>query len=148
MGLRRMALGLPILVVLVAANPASLREGMRWDPGAVRPAGVGGPFGICHELVAASTLGRLELIREQVTILGMSAKLIPAPGSPPDVLVQLGPDGPVTLFVIHYDKSRGTPTYQGAEPTATAWPWGPGPAQGSRSGRRATHGRSGPGSCV
>jgi hypothetical protein len=49
MGLRRMALGLLILVVLVAANLASLRE-------------------------------------------GLSATLIPAPGSPPDVLVRIGPD--------------------------------------------------------
>ena len=79
---------------------------------------------------------------------GLSATLIPVPGSPPDVLVRLGPDGPVTLFAIHYDKSRETPTYQGAEPTATAWAWGPGPAQGSSSGRRATRRRSGPGSCV
>ena len=99
MGPRRMALGLLIPVVLVTANLASLREGLRtlrqrqrWDAGAVRPVALGGPFGICHKLVAASTLGRLELIREQVTILGTSAKLIPVPGSPPDVLVRLGPD--------------------------------------------------------
>jgi len=98
------------------------------------------PVAVALAVLAAANLASL---RE-----GLSATLIPVPGSPPDVLVRLGPDGPVTLFATHYDKSRETPTYQGAETTATAWAWGPGPAQGSRSGRRATHGRSGPGSCV
>ena len=84
MGPRRKALGLPIPVVPVAANLASLREGLRtlrqrqrWDAGAVRPVALGGPFGICHKLVAASTLGRLELTREQVTILGPERKAHP-----------------------------------------------------------------------
>ena len=51
MGPRRKALGLLIPVVLVAANLASLREGLRtlrqrqrWDPGAVRPVALGGPY--------------------------------------------------------------------------------------------------------
>jgi hypothetical protein len=111
-----------LLGVLVAGNLRSLREGLRylrqmrgWHPEDVTTIARDGPFGICYDLVSATNEERYRLIEGSLRDAQLTPEIIPVPGEAlPNVLVRFGPDGPYTLFVAHYDKSRETPTYQGA----------------------------------
>src|SRR5262245_27480390 len=120
-------LALP-LIALVASNWMSLREGVRylwqmlvWLPESREPIVPDGPFGICYDLVRASNDARYQIIIDTLEHLGLDTVASPVPNEPlPDVLVRLQQQGPYTLFVAHYDKSRETPTYQAASDNTAA----------------------------
>ena len=113
---------LALVVLLLAVNIHSLREGtlylrqaICWKPHAVQSIQPQGPFGFCHELVGESNAERHQTILDTLDQMGLGATLIPIPDHPlPNILVTLSPQGPYTLLLAHYDKSRETPTYQGA----------------------------------
>jgi len=122
-GFRALAWTLLALVgVLLAGNIHSLREGtlylrqaLCWKPHDVQPIQPQGPFGICYELVGESNAERHQTILDTLDQMGLGATRIPIRGHPlPSIFVPLSPQGPCTLLVAHYDKSRETPTYQGA----------------------------------
>ena len=133
MVLRRVGVYLFVLLILVLAtlifgNLASLGEGVRylgqmraWDPLAARPVDPDGPFGVCYELVSLTNVGRRDFVLYRLRDLGLSPILVPIPDDPlPNVLVLFHDRGPYTLFVAHYDKSRETPTYEGASDNTAA----------------------------
>lgn len=109
------------LAGLAAANRRSLAEGLlylralrAWQPNALVPVDPHGPFGVTHALVQADNAARCRIIQEQLQAAGLAPQVLPVAGDLlPNLLVRLG-DGPYTLCVAHYDKSRETPTYQGA----------------------------------
>lgn len=117
-----------ILMALLSANWRSLREGLgylwdmlTWRPDANTPIAPAGRFGHCYDLVRSDNLTRYQLIAETLHTLGLQPHEIPVPEEPiPDLLVRFGPEGPATLFVAHYDKSRETPTYHGAADNTAA----------------------------
>jgi hypothetical protein len=120
---------MPVALMMVAAgNWRSLREGVRylwhmltWRPSAVEPIASDGPFGNCYELVQGDNAARCQLITDTLRTIGLGWEEIPVPQEAiPDLFIQFGPDGPTTLFVAHYDKSRETPTYQGAADNTAA----------------------------
>ncbi len=110
------------IAVLIATNRRSLAEGLRylgqlqrWRPDDRVRVRQDGPFWICYPLVDGVNTERLRLIRERIATHGARAEELPVPGETlPNLLVRLGPPGPLTLFVAHYDKSRETSSYQGA----------------------------------
>ena len=117
-----------LLAMLVGANLTSLREGfgylyqaVAWDPDAVEPLEPDGPYGICHELVHMANAQRRDAIVRELESLGLHPSLLPISGSAMfNILVTFQTDGPYRLFVAHYDKSRDTPTYQGASDNTAA----------------------------
>jgi hypothetical protein len=122
-----LALGATLGVSLIG-NWRSLVEGVRylrhmqtWQPDAVEPVRHDGLFGICHELVALTNIGRHERIVSFLRDAGLEPELYPVPDEPlPNILVRFDKGGPTTLFVAHYDLSRETPTYQGASDNTAA----------------------------
>jgi len=116
------------LAILIAGNRRSLVEGVRylrqmanWQPDPARHVAPEGPFGMCYELVQLGNADRLQRIVQRLRGLGLNPTLIPIPGEPQsNVLVRFRATGPYTLFVAHYDKSRETPTYQGASDNTAA----------------------------
>ncbi|HEU4325522.1 MAG TPA: M20/M25/M40 family metallo-hydrolase [Roseiflexaceae bacterium] len=123
--MRRVAVGAALLGAALAglagANRRSLAEGIAylrglrgWQPDAVVPVDRAGPFGVTHALVQADNAGRCRIVQEQLRAAGLEPLALPVAGDPlPNLLVRLG-EGPYTLCVAHYDKSRETPAYQGA----------------------------------
>ncbi|MFP4438851.1 MAG: M28 family metallopeptidase [Chloroflexaceae bacterium] len=105
-----------------------IAEGLRylwqmctWRPGAVVPITPAGRFGHCHALVCRDNAGRYAYILATLREPGLEPEQIPVPGEPwPNLLLRLGPTGDCMLFVAHYDKSRETPTYQGASDNSAA----------------------------
>jgi hypothetical protein len=118
----------PALIVLVISNLRSLREGLRylrqmlsWRPEVSKSIAPDGSFGICYDLVRASNATRCQIILDTLRHLGLEPLTIPVPDeSLPNVLVRFHSQGPYTLFIAHYDKSRETPTYQGASDNTAA----------------------------
>lgn len=113
---------------LVAANWRSLREGLGylwdmliWHPNAVTPIAPDGPFGRCYDLACSNNATRYRIVADTLRALGLEPHEIAVPGEAiPNLFVRFGPQGPATLFVAHYDKSRETPTYQGAADNTAA----------------------------
>jgi hypothetical protein len=107
---------------------AVMIEGLRylwqmgtWRPGAVVPITPAGRFGHCHALVCQDNAGRYAYILATLREPGLEPEQIPVPGEPwPNLLLRFGPAGDRMLFVAHYDKSRETPTYQGASDNSAA----------------------------
>jgi Zn-dependent M28 family amino/carboxypeptidase len=86
-----------------------------WRPEVNKPLAPDGPFAVCYDLVQASNATRYQIIVDTLQHLGLEPVAIPVSEEPlPNVLVRFHPQGPYILFVAHYDKSRETPTYQGA----------------------------------
>jgi hypothetical protein len=116
------------LCAFLAGNRRSLAEGLRylihmrtWRPDNIQPIARDGPFGVCYELVGMGNAARCEKIAEELRRLGLEPTQISVPGDPlPNLFVRFGSAGPLTLFVAHYDKSRETPTYQGASDNTAA----------------------------
>ncbi len=112
----------------LVGNWRSLIEGVRylkhmrtWQPEAVQPLRPDGPFGICHELVALTNAERYERLASWLRESGLEPEFFPVPDEPlPNVLVRFDRGGPYTVFAAHYDKSRETPTYQGASDNTAA----------------------------
>jgi hypothetical protein len=126
---QRMLWVMPVaLVMVVAGNWRSLREGVRylwqmltWRPSAIRPIAPDGPFGSCYDLVRGDNVARYQIITDTLRTIELDWEEIPVPQEAiPDLFVRFGPDGPATLFVAHYDKSRETQTYQGAADNTAA----------------------------
>jgi hypothetical protein len=91
------------------------RDLLGWRPDAVRRVDRQGPFGMLYPLVEATNTQRSALLQHELAKAGVSFQMQPVPGADhPNLLVRSGPDGPLTLLVAHYDKSRETPTYQAA----------------------------------
>ncbi|GAB4121901.1 MAG: hypothetical protein Fur005_13370 [Roseiflexaceae bacterium] len=91
------------------------RDLLYWQPERVRRVERHGPFGILYDLVEATNIQRCSLIQHELAKAGVAVQSQPVPGADhPNLLVRYGPQGPLTLFVAHYDKSRETPTYQAA----------------------------------
>jgi len=113
---------LALVGIFLAVNIHSLVEGtlyltqaLVWKPHDVQPIQQKGPFAVGYELVGETNAERHETILDALEALGLRATLVPIPGHPlPNILVPLSPQGPYTLLVAHYDKSRETATYQGA----------------------------------
>jgi hypothetical protein len=127
LGLWCALLGLP-LAALLLANAYSLVEGLRyawqaltWHPQTVQPLSMDGPFGSVYALVELDNAGRHAAIESHLEELGLAPIAISVADHPlPNVLVMFGRQGPCTLFVAHYDKSRETPAYQGASDNTAA----------------------------
>ncbi|GAB4211294.1 MAG: hypothetical protein OHK0022_45700 [Roseiflexaceae bacterium] len=113
--------GFAALAGLATANRRSLAEGLvylralrGWQPEAVVPVEPAGPFGVCHTLAQGDNAARCRIIQEHLHAAGLEVQALPVADDPqPNLLVRFG-DGPYTLCVAHYDKSRETPAYQGA----------------------------------
>ncbi len=126
----RAVLGLWLLVatVIIGGNLGSLAEGVRyvrhalaWQPRAVRPVDVAGPFGLCYALSCRTNAERHALIVHEIERLGLDYTLIEIPAEPlPNVLVTLGGRGPYTLFAAHYDKTPDDSTCQAAADNTAA----------------------------
>lgn len=126
----RAFLGLWLLVaaLVVGGNLSSLREGVQyvrhalaWQPRAVRPVDVTGPFGLCYTLSCRTNAERYALIVREIERLGLAYTLIEIPAEPlPNVLVTLGGRGPYTLFAAHYDKTPDDLTCQAAADNTAA----------------------------
>jgi hypothetical protein len=116
------------LCAFLVGNRRSLAEGLRylahmrtWHPDDVQPIALDGPFGVCYALAELNNTARCKRIAEELRELGLDVARISVPGDPlPNLFVRFGPVGPLTLFVAHYDKSRETPTYQGASDNTAA----------------------------
>jgi hypothetical protein len=116
------------LVLFVARNVRGLLEGLSylrhkraWDPDGVKPVDPDGAFGICHELVRLRDAARGGAIAGCLRDLSLTPIPVPIPDEPlSNVLVLLGPEGPYTLFVAHYDTSRETAEYQAASDNTAA----------------------------
>lgn len=116
------------LAVFLGRNWRSLWEGLSylrqkwaWDPDGVSPVDPGGDFGACHELVRLGNVARQELIVRCLQDLNLTPILIPIPDEPlSNVLALLHDEGPYTLFVAHFDKSRETVGYQAASDNTAA----------------------------
>jgi hypothetical protein len=117
-----------LLVLCVGRNLRSLREGLgylrhkrAWDPGHVKPVDPHGAFGICHDLVHLGNAARGQAISARLRDLNLNPIPVPIPDEPhPNVLATLHAEGPYTLFVAHYDKSRETVDYQAASDNTAA----------------------------
>jgi hypothetical protein len=116
------------IAAFIGVNIHSLREGLiylaqmrRWSPKQRIPLRHDGPFGDCYTLVELTNAARSAHIRKQIQRTGVSHQEQQVPGEPlPNFFVRLGPPGPMTLILGHYDKSRETPTYQGASDNTAA----------------------------
>jgi hypothetical protein len=116
------------LVFVLGRNRRSLGEGLvylrqawSWDPEDVRHIHPAGAFGMCHELVHLSNAARQDFVVRRLRELSLTPTLIPIPGeSLANVLARFGGEGPLTLFVAHYDKSRETPDYHAASDNTAA----------------------------
>lgn len=115
------------LAAALAGNRRGLAEGLRylrdlraWQPGAVEPLSPDGPFGVCHTLAGLDNAGRRARIVAELRAAGLEPEQLPVPGELPNLLVRFPGDGPATLLVAHYDKSRETPAYQGAADNTAA----------------------------
>ena len=128
-----MARGLLLAVALavglfLARNLRSLREGLSflrhmrdWDADAVRLLNPAGSFGVCYDMVRLATAARQDFVVSYLRELALTPTLVPIPGEPlADVLARFGGEGPLTLFVAHYDKSRETAAYQAASDNTAA----------------------------
>lgn len=111
----------------LVGNWRGLAEGLRylrdlrsWRPAAVAPVRPDGPFGVCHGLAKQDNAGRLARIVAELRAAGLAPDELPVPGELPNLLVRFPRDGPATLLVAHYDKSRETPAYQGAADNTAA----------------------------
>jgi hypothetical protein len=117
-----------LVVTLLLGNRRSLAEGLRylrdmltWRPEAVQPLAPNGPFGVCYQLVRGDNATRYRVVSETLQEIGLTPLAIPVPDEPlPNLLVRFDQGGPYTLFVAHYDKSRVTPSYQGASDNTAA----------------------------
>lgn len=120
--------GLTGLAYIGWLNRASISEGLaylqqlrHWQPAAVQPLAADGRFAACRELVQLTNTERCRYVAATLTAAGLQVEPIAIPGEEaPNLLVRLGPPGPLTLFVAHYDKSRETPDYQGASDNTAA----------------------------
>jgi hypothetical protein len=98
-----------------------LRQKLAWNPDNARPIDPASELGVCYELASLNNAGRYEVIIRRLHDLNLVPIFIPIPGGPlPNIGVLFGDSGPYTLFVAHYDKSRETPTYQGASDNTAA----------------------------
>jgi Zn-dependent M28 family amino/carboxypeptidase len=123
-------LALPGLVLAVAllANLRTFYEGSRfiyhgiiWDPGATHPIDPDGPYGLCYDLVEQTNSERCETLLSALGELDLVPTTIPVAGvSQPNILVAFGEEGPYSLFVAHFDKSREDAHYQGASDNTAA----------------------------
>lgn len=122
-----LAAALAVTLVLVR-NLRSLREGLSflrqmrdWDVDDVRLLDPAGAFGVCYDLVRLATAARQDFVVRWLREFSLTPTLVPIPGEPlSNVLVRFGDEGPVTLFVAHYDKSRETADYQAASDNTAA----------------------------
>jgi len=117
-----------LVIVVIGGNRRSLIEGLRylrqmmaWQPEAVQGIASDGADGVCYDLVRGTNAERCAIIVRALRDLGLEPIEIPVPDDPlPNVLVCFGPPGLATLYIAHYDKSRETPTYQGASDNTAA----------------------------
>jgi hypothetical protein len=117
-----------LLVLFVGRNLRGLLEGLSylrhkraWDPGGVKPVDPDGAYGICHDLVRLRDAARGDAIVGCLRDLNLTPIPVPIPNEPlSNVLALLRPEGPYTLFVAHYDKSRETTAYQAASDNTAA----------------------------
>ncbi len=92
-----------------------------WDPDDARPVDPDGAFEVCHDLVGLTNAARQDLIVRWLRDLNLPPILIPIPDELlSNVLALLHDNGPYTLFVAHYDKSRETAEYQAASDNTAA----------------------------
>ena len=116
------------VALFLVRNLLSLREGLRflrqmraWDPDDVSPVDPAGDYGACHDLVRLTNAARQDFVVRWLDNLSLTPILIPIPGeSLANVWVPLAGEGPYTLFVAHYDKSRETAVYHAASDNTAA----------------------------
>jgi hypothetical protein len=133
MGGRRLGRYIAIALCLlggatVAMNAHTLAEGLRylrqmaaWTPEDVVPLDPDGPFGPAYPLAEGTNAERFALVERHLRRAGLEPVAIPVPESEtPNLLVLFGDEGPYTLWAAHYDKSRETPSYQGASDNTAA----------------------------
>jgi hypothetical protein len=117
-----------LLALCLGRNLRTLWEGLSylrhkraWGLGGVKPVDPRGAFGICHDLVHLGNAARGDAIAGCLRDLNLNPISVPIPDEPhSNVLALLHPEGPYTLFVAHYDKSRETADYQAASDNTAA----------------------------
>lgn len=113
---------------LLGANAPSLWEGfsylhqmLTYDPIAVQSIDPAGPYATCLALADQTNAERHDTLVATLTDLGLDPIPVPVPESDlPNLFVPLVPEGPYVVLDAHYDKSRETPTYQGAADNTAA----------------------------
>ena len=94
---------------------AYLRDLAQYRPTPAVPVAPGGRYGPLYDLVNLDNAGREAYLEQWLGQRGLPPQRLSIPGSPQsNLLLRLGPDGPATLFVAHWDKVSERPTYQGA----------------------------------
>ncbi len=110
------------LGVGLALNGRSLGDGVayladlaQYHPTPDVPVAPGGRYAPLYDLVRLDNAGREGYLEQWLGQHALAAQRIPIPDSRQgNWLLRLGPDGPATLFVAHWDKASERPTYQGA----------------------------------
>lgn len=114
--------GLGLIGVIIALNRHGLGDGLAYlhdlltyDPTPEFPVKRDGRYAALYDLVVLDNRDRERYIGEWLASRGLTPQWLPIPNSPQgNWLVRLGPPGPVTLFVAHWDKIYERPSYQAA----------------------------------
>ena len=110
------------LGVTLALNWRSLSDGLaylgdlvQYHPTPGVPVAPRGRYAALYDLVQLDNAGREVYLEQWLGQHGLTPHRLPIPDSRQgNWLLRLGPDGPATLFVAHWDKVSERPTYQGA----------------------------------
>ncbi|MCW5852574.1 MAG: M20/M25/M40 family metallo-hydrolase [Anaerolineae bacterium] len=110
------------LGVTLALNWRGLGDGLaylddlaHYRPAPAVPVAPRGRYAALYDLVPLDNAGREEYLEQWLGQRGLTPQRLPIPNSRQgNFLLRLGSDGPVTMFVAHWDKVSERPTYQGA----------------------------------
>ncbi len=121
-------LGLGALGVTVALNGQGLADGLlyvramlTYQPTPQYPVRRDGRYAALYDLVALSNDERRAYLATAFRDRGLNTEWLPIPDSRQgNWLLRVGPSGPVTLLVAHWDKAPDTAAYQGASDNAAS----------------------------
>ncbi len=117
------------LAIILAPNARSLYEGLfyyipdvaRYSPTPTQSVSRDGRYGSLYDLVSLRNTERYNYLLSHLDFPNVTITRVPIPNATlPNILVQFGNAGPLTLFSAHYDKLHDDATYQGASDNTSA----------------------------